>query len=75
MHGASRRCRDVCGDYRRVAGVALAHVDSGIGLARAIDAFYTEHRLCGELDAEVTDRVWIACSCGAHFSRGGPPQL
>ena len=51
-----------------------------LGLARA--AFYAEHRLCGEMDADVEDerfgyRVWMWCStCGArldrHFTEGDP---
>ena len=32
----------------------------------ALDAFYQEHRRCGELDGGVKgDRVWMTCSCGA----------
>jgi len=31
-----------------------------------LDAFYVEHRRCGELDGGVEgERVWIACSRGA----------
>ena len=37
-------------------------------LFEALDAFYLEHRRCGELDSEVTEgeRGWVvmACSCG-----------
>jgi hypothetical protein len=49
-------------------------------LLSALDAFYLEHRRCGELDGGV-DRpvVWIACDCGASMARragegdhGGP---
>ena len=33
----------------------------------ALDAFYLEHRRCGELDAGVKDdRVWMTCTCGAR---------
>ena len=36
-----------------------------------LDAFYLEHRRCGRLDADVEDgRIWMACECGAAFSRG-----
>jgi hypothetical protein len=38
-----------------------------------LDAFYLEHRRCGELESEVTEGEagWIvmACSCGARLSR------
>jgi hypothetical protein len=41
-----------------------------IGLAHDIDAFYLEHRLCGDLDAGVDGPiVWIACPCGASMAR------
>lgn len=34
-----------------------------------LDAFYLEHRRCGELDAEISEReptvIVMACSCGA----------
>ena len=34
------------------------------------DAFYIEHRRCGELDSGVEgDRVWMTCSCGAVLVR------
>jgi hypothetical protein len=35
-----------------------------------LDAFYTEHRQCGDLDAGVDwPIVWIACPCGASMAR------
>ena len=35
-----------------------------------LDAFYLEHRCCGELDAGVEgERVWMACECGARIGR------
>jgi hypothetical protein len=38
-----------------------------------LDAFYLEHRRCGELEGEVSEseRVWVvmACSCGAQLAR------
>lgn len=35
-----------------------------------LDAFYLEHRRCGELDGGVEgDRVWITCECGAGMAR------
>jgi hypothetical protein len=37
-----------------------------------LDAFYTEHRQCGDLDAGVDGRVvWIACPCGANNGATG----
>jgi hypothetical protein len=34
-----------------------------------LDAFYTDHRLCGELDAGVDGpTVWIPCDCGASMA-------
>ncbi len=36
----------------------------------ALDAFYQEHRLCGDLEGDVeTDRVWMACTCGTGITR------
>jgi hypothetical protein len=35
-----------------------------------LDAFDTEHRQCGDLDAGVDDvMVGIACECGASMAR------
>jgi hypothetical protein len=34
-------------------------------LLAALDAFYLEHRECGELNADVEgDSVWMTCACG-----------
>jgi hypothetical protein len=34
------------------------------------DAFYTEHRRCGELEAGVDGPVvWIWCDCGSTMAR------
>jgi hypothetical protein len=35
------------------------------------DAFFLEHRLCGDLDGDATDeRAWMACSaCDARIER------
>src|SRR5207253_1027135 len=48
-------------------------------LAITLDAFYFEHRRCGELDAGVEDdRVLMTCTCGAEITRtlepGGRPR-
>jgi len=38
-------------------------------LLTELDAFYTEHRRCGDLDGGVEgDRVWMTCTCGAAIS-------
>jgi len=35
-----------------------------------LDAFYTEHWRCGELEAGVeSPTVWFACGCGARIAR------
>ena len=35
-----------------------------------LDAFYTDHRLCGDLDAGVDGPVvWFACACGVRIAR------
>ena len=39
-------------------------------LGRDLAAFLDEYRGCGTLDTGFTgdpDRVWMACSCGAHI--------
>ena len=36
-------------------------------LLNDLDAFFLEHRRCGELDADVGERVWMACECGARL--------
>lgn len=44
-------------------------------LALDLDAFFLEHRLCGDLDADVDDVsatsyvVWMECSCGGRIAR------
>ena len=39
-------------------------------LPTELDAFYTEHRGCGELDAGVEGpTVWFDCECGARIAR------
>jgi hypothetical protein len=41
-----------------------------VTLLAAVDAFYLEHRRCGDLDGAVEgDRVWMTCSCGAVLVR------
>lgn len=39
-------------------------------LLTELDACYTEHRRCGELEAGIDGAVvWIACDCGARSAR------
>jgi hypothetical protein len=41
-----------------------------VSLLTDLDAFYTDHRRCGDLDAGVDGPiVWIACPCGASTAR------
>ena len=42
-------------------------------LLAALDAFYLEHRRCGELETGMAETdpvsVWMTCSCGAVLVR------
>jgi hypothetical protein len=41
-----------------------------MSLLTDLDAFYTEHRRCAELDGGVEGPiVWITCECGASMAR------
>jgi hypothetical protein len=41
-----------------------------VTLLTELDAFFTNHRLCGGVEAGVdADMVWIACDCGASMAR------
>jgi hypothetical protein len=41
-----------------------------VSLLTELDAFFTEHQRCGDLDAGVEgEMVWIACKCGASMVR------
>jgi hypothetical protein len=41
-----------------------------VGLLSQLDAFFSEHQRCGDLDAGVEGPVvWIACPCGASMAR------
>jgi hypothetical protein len=43
-----------------------------MSLLTELDAFFTEHGRCGDLDAGVEGEVvWIACDCGARTARRG----
>jgi len=47
--------------------------DAAITLPRDLEAFFAEHRCCGEIDSEVTvpDPAWVVvwCSCGARLAQ------
>jgi hypothetical protein len=61
-HGSRR-------DRARRRGRLVACGDA-VTVLTALDAFYTEHRRCGDLDAGVEGEVvWIACDCGASMAR------
>ena len=41
-----------------------------MSLLTDLDAFFTDHRRCGDLDAAVDGPiVWMACDCGASMAR------
>jgi hypothetical protein len=41
-----------------------------VSLLSELDAFFTDHRRCSELDAGVDGPVvWIACDCGVSMAR------
>jgi hypothetical protein len=41
-----------------------------VTLLTELDAFFTDHHHCGDLDAGVDGSVvWIACDCGASMAR------
>jgi hypothetical protein len=42
-----------------------------VSLLTELDAFFTDHRLCGELDAGVDEPVvWFDCECEARIADG-----
>jgi len=62
----------------RSAGVVPAHSRTPDGCATLaavtlladLDAFFTDHHDCGDLDAGVEGPVvWVACPCGASMAR------
>jgi hypothetical protein len=41
-----------------------------MSLLTELDAFFTDHHDCGDLDAGIDEPiVWIACDCGARMAR------
>jgi hypothetical protein len=53
----------------------IPEIDEMPEILRSLDAFYLEHRRCGELLSGVerkdakTHVVWMTCSCGGRFAR------
>jgi hypothetical protein len=49
-----------------------------VSLLTELEAFYTEHRRCGDLDGGVEEPVvWFDCECGAMIGRlvdASPPS-
>jgi hypothetical protein len=42
----------------------------------ALDAFFQEHRRCGELNSGVEDeRVWMTCECGAEIAHSSTTEV
>jgi hypothetical protein len=41
-----------------------------VSLLTELDAFFTDHRLCDELEAGVEGSIiWFNCGCGARIAR------
>jgi hypothetical protein len=41
-----------------------------VSLLTGLDAFYLDHRRCGDLDGDVEGvTIWLACECGARMVR------
>ena len=62
MHGGRR------GSRRRAPRGTLPPVS----LLTGLDAFYLDHRRCGELEAGVDGAVGMVCECGAGVARRDP---
>jgi hypothetical protein len=51
-------------------GPSPCRVPGTTSLLTELDAFFTDHHDCGDLDAGVEGPVvWIACECGARMAR------
>jgi hypothetical protein len=65
-------CRS-CDRRLRLASRASRRLTVGcppVSLLTELDAFYVDHRRCGELDAGVDGVViWFDCECGARIAR------
>jgi len=51
-------------------------MEAGVALLCDLEAFFSEHRRCGDLESEVSDGepgwVVITCTCGAKIARHIP---
>jgi hypothetical protein len=55
---------------RLMFSVKLLSTLGRVCLLTDLDAFFTDHHACGDLDAGVDGPiVWIACPCGASMAR------
>ena len=64
------RCTDRIGDERSTPTNQHGHAMSD-RLLLDFDAFFLEHRLCGDLNGGMDDeRAWLVClACGARIER------
>jgi hypothetical protein len=63
----------VINDCRRlpdpVADIDVWRYARAVSLLTELNAFFTEHQRCGDLDAGVDGPiVWIGCECGASLA-------
>ena len=64
------RCRTLARLYpiKDVSGLGAARYRQGVTLVRELDAFFQEHRRCGDLDGDGEgDRIWMTCMCDARL--------
>jgi hypothetical protein len=64
----------VINDCRRlpdpVADVDVLRYARAVSLLTELNAFFSDHRRCDDLDADVDGPIaWIACDCGASMAR------
>jgi len=66
-------------DPREVAAYDLRRIlrRRHLSLQQDLEAFFSEHRRCGDLESEVSDGepgwVVVACTCGAQLARTVAP--
>jgi CheY-like chemotaxis protein len=68
--GGGNLLADALGSQRRRAGLIVGGRLFAVSLLVELDAFYLDHRRCGNLDAGVDGPVvWIAFECEARVAR------
>jgi hypothetical protein len=68
--GAAAEARELVLHRPRLVPRTKDHTTVSERLLLDFDAFFLEHRLCGELRAGVDGLiVWIVCDCGARMAR------